>query len=357
MSRLNLFTAFCGVFLCLSGVFCSPASALSPSPALHAQCVTFSPDGSLIAAAALPQWNERPKGARVWTVATGQIYRNYPWAQDDWLAFSPDGRLLALSDGKFINLVTLSSNIIDQKLDTTISIEKFWFSPDGQWLLVQSPLKADETGDYEVEIWHLGKTPTKTTRRLTRASHDVHYLPTGPTFMPANSLESAPILCDKTAAAEPGAWLKAFSPDGQWQALMRKDSSTLQVWNTKTCEVKYAPSLIPPVDPEARGKIQDIWFSPKSRWLLGPRFRGDIYLDLTDGSQRTFIHDSGLYRPSITPVPDARSPWPLHYAFSPDENFLAITRGISYFPGLKENEKPYLILYDLRDGQRLRTFL
>ncbi len=116
----------------------TPRSAWNagPDPGL----VAFSPDGNIVVTADSARWYGRPGPLYVWDVDQGsERYSVASWPQVHWVAFSPNGRLLAaMANETRIGFWEVASGTMRDDLDLgTASVPSigFCFSPDGRYLL------------------------------------------------------------------------------------------------------------------------------------------------------------------------------------------------------------------------------
>jgi WD40 repeat protein len=109
----------------------------------------FSRDGRLMATQCEPSAGGRgrniEKMIRIWNVQTGMVVRDLTFADAMDLAFSPDGRQVAIAgnqtsstnlfDGWYVRLLDLTDGTESRKFDTKrASVSDVCFSPDGRWL-------------------------------------------------------------------------------------------------------------------------------------------------------------------------------------------------------------------------------
>lgn len=111
----------------------------------------FSPDSKFVAVSFAPWDAPLPSMLRVWDVTTGQLLYKLgePIKGLMWLAFSPDGKLLAASllDSRTIMLWDVASG--EEVHAVSSPVEALAFSPDGK-LLAGAPQ------DFRIKLWRVG---------------------------------------------------------------------------------------------------------------------------------------------------------------------------------------------------------
>ncbi|RYX81003.1 hypothetical protein EON83_26095 [bacterium] len=354
---------------------------MAPRPALHAHKLAFSPDGKLVVALGVPvkvpidtpyKYKIEKKGAQVWTVADGKIYRSYPWSDAKQLAFSPDSQYLALPSQGNIKIIHLPTNQVQATLDTPNKPKKFYFSPDGKWFLMEGEWQRGEqdkengllfTQYYNLNIWHLGDNYnhiTKTQQRVVgipKVRYVVEYSPDKPPMIRYNPV--GPIYwCQDT---ERGQWQQATdSDDGKWQAFVYKaPNNTVQIWDATKRTIK---STFPVPNDLQKRTMYPMGFSRSNRWFCSlPVFweeyyqRKTYFWDINQGKMTDLKPDLGTDNTStvmqvvrrlegyaetdVTPT----------LALSLDENLIAFTYGVAP----DTDSAPILTVYDLNTGQRL----
>lgn len=373
-------------FAALSSLTGHCDAPIAPRSAVHARRLAFSPDGRLVVALGVPvkipidapyKYNVETKGARVWTVADGKNYRDYPWVGSDakQVAFSPDSQYIALPNGDNIKIINLATNQVRATLDTSKGQRKFYFSPDGKWFLVEgdwykSPDAAPE-GDiptfphyFNLDIWHLGDKDTNVTRtqqqvgpRFMKAKYAVEYPPDA-----APMFKYKPMGPIAWCQNDPRGWqLARASDNGQWQAFIYKPPlNTVQIWDANRRTLK-STFPVPEELLNRYGAYMD--FSPANRWFYSrPIFEWENYgwvfhfWNIAQGTMTRIKRDpepddipismqtlrpylEGYTQPDVTPT----------WTMSPDENLLAFSHGVTPFT----QPSTILTVYDLNTGKRL----
>jgi WD40 repeat protein len=135
--------------------------------------VNFSPDGRLAASAVTTTDNN--EAAVVWDVASGKEVRSI--ASHVGLAvFSPDGKLMAVSDNDSIKLLDVSTGSTMRTLSARVSSgnePSFTFSPDGRMLAYAAVL--DGRGNSSVRLWDVASG--KELRTLDVSARGVAFSP------------------------------------------------------------------------------------------------------------------------------------------------------------------------------------
>jgi WD40 repeat protein len=190
--------------------------------------VAFSPDGQIVAAAA--------KHIVLWNAATGETLRTIEESGGE-LAFSPDGRLLAVGRGTTITLWDVDSASAVRTMDGHESrIYSLAFSPDGQ--TIASGGSDSTVMLWDVETGQVIHTLSEHTDEVTSVA--IH--PDG-LLLASGSADGTVRLWD----VESGERLRivtegekqvnsvAFSPDGQILATGGRDS-TVRLWDVESGE-------------------------------------------------------------------------------------------------------------------------
>ena len=192
--------------------------------------VAFSPDGTLLASGS---WNDTVK---LWDVSTERQIATLPSKQPTLVAFSPDGKTLAVGTRYFYNTVELWDVATQERIATlghrAVVFYTVSFSPDGKTLAVG-------TWDNTVELWDVA-----TQERIATLGHEavvnaVSFSPDG-TLLASGSRDNTVKLWDvanreRIATLGHGAEVDAvsFSPDGTLLASGSGDG-TVKLWDVAT---------------------------------------------------------------------------------------------------------------------------
>jgi RNA polymerase sigma factor (sigma-70 family) len=271
----------------------------------------FSPDGKRLAAACsqLPLPGFPAGGIRLWDVATGKDVRpikvDFPLALRGGLAFSPDGKILAVpgsSGGKFAAVPGGSGiiHLFDVAAGTELrqlkghpeEIASLAFSPDGKTL-------AAGGGDKTIVLWEAA------TGKQIRQLHGHEG------GMPREGIPSV-----------------AFSADGKELASASHDC-TVRLWDVATGAERRRFTFEQGERGPWDGMVQTVLFVPGTRWLVA----GGI------GSVRIWDLDTGR---EVRRLPGHYGLFDCPIAVSPDGKKLAATW-----------EHGQVVLRDLPTGKRL----
>jgi WD40 repeat protein len=217
--------------------------------------VAFGPDGSRLASAGLDG------GLWVWESATGKpVLHLAKGDKATAVAFSPDGKLLAVGVGDRLELLDTATGIRAGRQDANSQIVAVSFSPDGRYLAW-----ADKVG---LMLWRLSG---KEVRQLTRRGGQVHafaFSPDGRLLAVADdgSVPLYDVVSGKQLRAlglQDGPVLAvAFSPDGRRLAV-GATNGTVRLWDPGSGEAVFR--LLSP-----RGRpVKALAFSPDGQLLAG----------------------------------------------------------------------------------------
>jgi WD40 repeat protein len=147
-------------------------------------CLTFSPDGRLLAGS--EEKNVESSHVGIWDVNTGAVMRKLtiPYDVVLSLAFSPDGKLLATAEqNETVRLWDIPSGALRVTLlghaQTVVSVA---FSPDGKTL-------ATGASDSKVKLWNIATEQEVATLELPGGCSSVKFSPDGRTLAVGYLLE------------------------------------------------------------------------------------------------------------------------------------------------------------------------
>ena len=283
--------------VCLSGWLFLPHLPMRAWPGAGGG-LAFSPDGRLLA---IGGWHLEVR------YADGGLVHKLGDGYHLAATFSPNGELLAA--GSREGSVRLYRVANGQALHTlsghTASIQSLAFSPDGQWLA-----SGGSSGDGTIHLWEVSSGRL----RFRRAYAVEQY---GRAFF---------------------IWSLAFSPDGRWLAVGSGSVDLLDPRDGRLVR-RIAP----------RGATH-LAFSPDGRTLIGGRTKEIVVWQVSDGRvvQRLDRWSDDIYDPSIATI-----------ALSPDGQYVAV--------GLRPAGGSVFVLdfrwwvgselWRLRDGQRVQRYI
>lgn len=266
----------------------------------------FSPDGQTIATAGGNDYT-----VRLWDPQTGQLKDtrkgdpkyvkmirvsddvpklvDYATKRVDAIAFSPDGRILAVSSDN--EIVFWDSNTGEHKatLTGTGSFYNLLFSPDGRTLAAESYATRSESGIY---LWNIDTTDIrKSTLRHAITGHNRE----------TNSV--------------------TFSPEGK--TLATGHAYLVRLWNTADGKLKILCEGHP-----HQGRVQSVAFSPNGKTLASL----SLSIQSSGGKAEILLWDAATGKYQVTlkghgKVPDNNIPNQSGVAFSPNGEILASGSG------------------------------
>jgi RNA polymerase sigma factor (sigma-70 family) len=209
-------------------------------PKYSLNALTFSPDGEALAAMV------GEGTVRIWDVRTGRLVRRITpprapaslWPGQS-LAFSPDGRTLAVGSGNKDGAVRLWEVAVDQGLRQVFQLPgatgQIAFSADGKVLAAATSGPGGFDQGQTILVWEL-----RTGRALCRLEGVSSYFALSPDGKSVVTVGETPRLWEvatgKVRARLRGhadtVWTAAFSPDGRWLATGSQDTTVL-IWDVR----------------------------------------------------------------------------------------------------------------------------
>ena len=329
---------------------------------LNIGAIAFSPDGRLLAYGQNVEYYSPPDGNRavqgtvqVWDVQARKplFVLGRPTSRINALAFSPDGRRLAVADGELgtsnsdntIRLWTMGARRTVKKLRGRGPVNSVAFSPDGRTLASSScdygnSNNHEDTGDHSVSLWN-----TRSGRRIGRLRQSasicaVAFSPSGATLAAAGD-DHAVTLWDvrRLHTLEPGFVghtdvldAVSFSPDGRTLTTAGRDH-TVRLWDVRTHR-----QLGPPLT--VVGTVNSVAFSPSGMTIAAGGADGASIWSLVGPYERRVlysIHDSPVYS----------------VAFSPDGRLLAWTDSYAHKSKRRATVVGTIYIWDVRADRML----
>lgn len=267
----------------------------------------FSRDGSLLAVAEYLPWEEGKDGARgryhVWDVASGKLRTRRDF-QDPLtrLAFSPDVAELAVGDtGGAFGLCKIAGTTIWHQLAesrTAWPTADLAFSPNGRLLAVGDDPEEGRAyfgAGYHMPvqgadgtIWLIDTTTTKTLHEIcvesSQGLHRLAFAPDGKTLYAAYEdghlrawdVSSGNLVTSYRVQSQPWSFTPiAFSCDGKWLAVHERDDGPVAIWDlaagrrvtaidastapTDDLALSRAASLLAVADPDDEQGSVSLW--------------------------------------------------------------------------------------------------
>ena len=216
------------------------------------------------------------------------------------ISYSPDGRLLAIAQGKNIHLYDGQKRVylrmlVDHEADSAFFVTDLAFSPDGRWLASASIGKT-------VKIWDIEKRKMiLALKGHAEGVGSVAFSPNGK-WLASAGYEGKIKLWDieakklKYTLDCPGTSVVTFSPDGRWLA---SGSIDIKLWDSEIGELKHTL--------KGAGGIYSLTFSPDGKLLAVGSWGNTIKLwdSETQELRRSMEGHTGSVK-SIVFSPDGR---------------------------------------------------
>jgi WD40 repeat protein/serine/threonine protein kinase len=280
--------------------------------------MTFSPDGSLIAAA------NGDQTARVWEAATGKLWAACGGHTNSIhsVAFSPDSARLvtASADGTVRQWDTRTGQEVEHPYERHgASVHSAVYSPDGRWVASGGEDRTirvwQATGRQEVAVLH-GHTAYVAAVAFAPAGRQLASLSTNWGGTPGDNTvriwdlgpdSALPVLRGHTSYVYP----VAFSPDGRWLASGSWDK-TARLWDAAT----GAPCAVL----THHSDVEGLAFGPDGTWLMTV-CNNDDRLRVWDVATAHVLREIRCdirHNPSMTVSPDGARVAVGDYAYGPN---------------------------------------
>ena len=199
----------------------------------HTSQLAWSPDGQSLAVGGL-SYSARSIQIGVWVYNMSYLQdppllmpipkHEHDYNSAESIAFSPDGKLLAVGSGDDTTRLLDVDNGTEQNIlrGHTSTVDAVAFSPDGSVL-------ATGSGDHQIRLWDM------------------------------NSLSIHTVLQGNDDDTYSGMYSLGFSPDGQ---LLASAGDVLHVWNMATNSI--IASIVPPGE---YASVRSLAFSPDGKWF------------------------------------------------------------------------------------------
>lgn len=278
-------------------VFCTGSSVYD---------IALSPDGGTLAAGG------SSNTVKLWDMATGEPLRTLTLGEDvvyvDFLAFSPDGKTLALPAGEYvfpifqpIRLWDVASGevMLSFSTDEYLSVHSVVFSPDGKML-------ASGNWDGAVHLWDVASGQVlRTLTAHTDFVSSVAFSPDGK-ILASGSLDGTVVLWDvatgqtrhSLSAHTDSVESVAFSPDGKTLA-SGGDDNTVILWDVATGQMLYTLS--------GEDLVTSVAFSPDGKILASGEPSVVRLWDVTTGELLRVLEGHTKSVRNVVFLPDGKS--------------------------------------------------
>ncbi len=282
--------------------------------------MAFSPDGKILAISVGEYVDGDVDDVKIyvflWDVNTGETLQTLIGHTNvSSISFSPDGSTLAIGSRDEIRFWDVSTGETLQTLTgQTGTIRSISFRPDGSTL-------ATGSGD-EIRLWDVNTRETLQTLTGHTSVSSISFSPDGSTLATGSRDEIRlwDVNTGETLQELTGHHLLynvSFSPDGNTLAYLRSGDKDVQLRDVNTGKMQTLKLQT------FTGTIYSVAFSPDGN-TLAIRGRNEVLLgDINTGSLRTFTGTRRVFDPH-TGVTTGFSPNVFSVAFSPDGNTLAI---------------------------------
>lgn len=312
------------------------------------RAVSIAPDGSRYATVSTDptqQQNSPARSVRLWVAHNGRLQSTLQG--DEPIAFSTDGKVLAMSD---------EVPHVRQKLNRK-RVEPYWDDNTGS-------MKGDIEPDFD-DVLALRDTATgKLLRNLKVAPYTA---PTAIAFSPDGTTMAAQyygekqgvirlwdvasgkvIRTMKTHIAESGGAFLAFSSDGQfianvWQISGRPDADAVQIWDVNSGKIKLALKTGKLPANAGTERILSVGFLPDGKTLIARSISFLLFWDIMTGQRTRLIKTQGYDAFYDSETHDVLEKGRAPLAISPDGKIIAT-----------ETDEYSIKLWDAQTGVLLR---
>ena len=256
---------------------------------------------------------------RLWDTDTGEIKTTFEGHTDRvaWVAFSPDGKMLASSDFEGVIWLWDIDTGKHRQIQTPHKIvDGVMFSPDGRTLV--SSRRED------IRLWDVATSEFKARLEDTTGTNNIVFNSDGTILYGASRNELRlwdPDTGKITLRLGVPSYrpLSAFSPDGQIIATAGGNDYKVQLWNLQTGRLKNAlvgdPKYVkmtmisdgvPKLVDYATKRVESIAFSPDGRTLAVASDNEIIFWDPSTGERKATLKGKGSFY-SLLFSPDGRT--------------------------------------------------